>query len=109
MRGWLSTTALGLFSAVPLIGHLLVPRRYAQLREWMNNAFLPEPRTELTLMRNTAQAQDALTGLLMGFASQVALLLGDERGHNRVIQGYMDSAAGSIEMRHLAIEMFYIG
>jgi len=39
----------------------------------------------------------------------VALLLGDERGHNRVIQGYMDSAAGSIEMRHLAIEMFYIG
>ena len=54
MRGWLSTTALGLLSAVPLIGHLLAPRRYALLREWLNKAFLPEPRTELTLMRNTA-------------------------------------------------------
>jgi uncharacterized protein len=70
MRGWLSTTALGLLSAVPLIGHLLAPRRYALLREWMNKAFLPEPRTELMLMRNTAQSQDAMTGLLMGFAAE---------------------------------------
>jgi len=69
MRGWISTTALGLLSAVPLTGHLLAPRRYAQLREWLNKAFLPEPRTELTLMRNTAQSQDAVTGLLMGFAA----------------------------------------
>ena len=69
VRGWLSTTALGLLSAVPLIGHLLAPRRYAQLREWLNKAFLPEPRTELALMRNTAQSHDALTGLLMGFAA----------------------------------------
>jgi uncharacterized protein len=69
MRGWLSTTVLGLLSAVPLIGHLLAPRRYAQLREWMNHSFLPEPRTELTLMRNTAQSQDAVTGLLTGFAA----------------------------------------
>jgi len=70
MRGWLSTTALGLFSAVPLIGHLLAPRRYAQLREWMNKAFLPEPRTELTLMRKTALSQGAMTGLLTGFAPE---------------------------------------
>ncbi len=81
MRGWLSTAALGLLSAVPLIGHLLAPRQYARLREWMNKAFLPEPRTELTLMRNTAQAQDAVEGLLMGFAaaekaSSVASVLG---------------------------------
>ena len=69
VRGWLSTTALGLLSAVPLIGHLLAPRRYAQLREWMNKAFLPEPRTELTLMRNTAQSHDAVTGMLIGFAA----------------------------------------
>ena len=68
MRGWLSTTALGLLSAVPLVGHLLAPRRYARLREWMNKAFLPEPRTELTLMRNNAQSHDAMTGLLTGFA-----------------------------------------
>ena len=68
IRGWLSTSALGLLSAIPLIGHLLAPRRYAQLREWLNKAFLPEPRTELTLMRNTAQSHDAVAGLLTGFA-----------------------------------------
>ena len=68
VRGWLSTTALGLLSAIPLTGHLLAPRRYAQLREWLHKAFLPEPRTELTLMRNTAQSQSAVTGMLTGFA-----------------------------------------
>jgi uncharacterized protein YbcC (UPF0753/DUF2309 family) len=93
VRGWLSTTALGLLSAVPLIGHLLAPRRYAQLREWLNIAFLPEPRTELTLMRNTAESQDTMTGLLMGFAAgekseRVASVLGPAglaRGFARIM------------------------
>lgn len=81
MRGWISTAALGLLSAVPLIGNLLAPRRYALLRNWLNNAFLPKPRTELTLMRNTAQSQGALKGLLTGFApaektDRVASVLG---------------------------------
>jgi hypothetical protein len=44
MRGWLSTTALGLLSAIPLVGHLLAPRRYAQLRDWLNKAFLSRAR-----------------------------------------------------------------
>ena len=69
VRGWLSTSVLGLLSAVPLMGHLLAPRRYAALREWLNKTFLPEPRTELTFMRNTAQSQSAVTGLLTGFAA----------------------------------------
>jgi uncharacterized protein YbcC (UPF0753/DUF2309 family) len=69
MRGWLSTATLGLLSAVPLIGQLLAPRRYAQMREWLNKEFLPEPQTELTLMRNTAQSQEAVAGLLVGFAA----------------------------------------
>jgi uncharacterized protein YbcC (UPF0753/DUF2309 family) len=93
MRGWLSTTVLGLLSAVPLVGHLLAPRRYALLREWMNKTFLPEPRTELTLMRNTAQSQGAVSGLLMGFAAaekaeRVAGVLGPaglSRGFARVV------------------------
>jgi uncharacterized protein YbcC (UPF0753/DUF2309 family) len=93
LRGWLSTAALGILSAVPLIGNLLAPRRYAQLREWMNRAFLPEPRTELTLMRNTTQSQDAVTGLLMGFAhtekaERVASVLGPAgliRGFARLV------------------------
>jgi len=81
LRGWLSTSALGLLSAVPLIGNLLAPRRYALLRDWLNKAFLPEPRTELTLMRNTKQSQGAVSGLLMGFtaeekAERVASVLG---------------------------------
>ena len=64
-----STTALGLLSAIPLIGNLLAPRRYSRMREWLNKAFLPEPRTELTFMRNTVQSQDAVAGLMMGFAA----------------------------------------
>jgi uncharacterized protein YbcC (UPF0753/DUF2309 family) len=67
VRGWLSTSMLGLLSAVPLIGHLLAPRRYALLRDWLNSTFLPQPRTELTLMRNTKQSQSAMEGLLTGF------------------------------------------
>ncbi|HXU49427.1 MAG TPA: DUF2309 domain-containing protein [Candidatus Binatia bacterium] len=70
VRGWLSTSALGMLSAVPLVGHLLAPRRYALLREWLNTEFLPEPRTELTLMRNTKESQTAVAGLLTGFAPQ---------------------------------------
>ena len=70
LRGWLSTSALGLLSAVPLIGHLLAPRRYALVRDWLNKEFLPEPRTELALMRNTKQSQSAVAGLLTGFATE---------------------------------------
>jgi uncharacterized protein YbcC (UPF0753/DUF2309 family) len=70
LRGWLSTSVLGLLSAVPLIGHLLAPRRYALLRDWLNKEFLPEPRTELTFMRNTKESQSAVAGLLTGFAPQ---------------------------------------
>ncbi|HTR48799.1 MAG TPA: DUF2309 domain-containing protein [Verrucomicrobiae bacterium] len=70
LRGWLSTSALGLLSAVPLIGHLLAPRRYALLRDWLNREFLPEPRTELTLMRSTKESQSAVAGLLTGFAPE---------------------------------------
>ena len=81
VRGWLSTSVLGLLSAVPLVGHLLAPRRYALLRDWLNRAFLPEPRTELTLMRNTTESQGAMTGLLTGFdpeekTERVASVLG---------------------------------
>ena len=93
LRGWLSTTALGLLSAVPLIGHLLAPRRYAMLRDWLNKAFLPEPRTELQFMRDAAESRDAVKGLLMGFAADekaesVATVLmpaGLKRGFARLV------------------------
>jgi uncharacterized protein len=93
LRGWLSTGALGLLSAIPLIGHLLAPRRYALLREWLNQAFVPEPRTELTFMRHTARHEDSVPGLLMGFnpiekADSVASVLkpaGLARGFARIV------------------------
>jgi uncharacterized protein YbcC (UPF0753/DUF2309 family) len=70
VRGWLSTSVLGVLSVVPLIGHLLAPRRYAQSRERLNRAFLPEPRTELTLMRNSVESQGSMAGLLLGFSAE---------------------------------------
>jgi uncharacterized protein YbcC (UPF0753/DUF2309 family) len=93
MRGWLSTTALGLLSAVPLVGHLLAPRRYALLRDWLNKAFLPEPRTELRFMRDAAESKGEMEGLLMGFsaaeqAESVASVLGPAgltRGFARLV------------------------
>lgn len=101
-RGWLSTVALGMLSAVPLIGHLLAPRRYAQLRDWLNRAFLPEPRTELTLMRHGARAHGETAGLLTGFtpsekADAIASVLGPAgltRGFSRlvVIMGHGSSS-----------------
>jgi uncharacterized protein YbcC (UPF0753/DUF2309 family) len=93
VRGWLSTTALGMLSAVPLIGNLLAPRRYAQLRDRLNRAFLPEPRTELMFMRNTTREADAVTGLMAGFtpsekAERVASVLrpaGSSSGFARLV------------------------
>jgi hypothetical protein len=93
MRGWLSTATLGLLSVVPLIGQSLAPRRYARLRERLNKAFLPEPQTELTFMRNTVQSQEAVAGLLVGFAAAekaeiVAGILGPAgltRGFARIV------------------------
>ena len=70
VRGWLSTSMLGVLSAVPLIGHLLAPRRFAILRDWLNKAFLPEPRTELQFMRSAAESADSVEGLLTGFAAE---------------------------------------
>jgi uncharacterized protein YbcC (UPF0753/DUF2309 family) len=93
VRGSLSTAALGLLSAVPLIGHLLAPRRYAILRDWLNKAFLPEPRTELRFTRKADDPEDAVKGLLIGFtpeekAEGVASVLGPAgltRGFARLV------------------------
>lgn len=70
LRGWVSTAALGVLTAVPLVGRVLAPRTFGRLRAALNDAFLPEPRTELTLMRDDAVSQERLHGLLQGFAIQ---------------------------------------
>lgn len=67
-RGALSTAALGTLTAVPLVARVLAPREYGKLRDWVNRAFLPVPRTELTLMRQGAKSHASVEGLLVGFS-----------------------------------------
>ena len=68
VRGALSTAVLGTLSSVPLITRVLAPRQYGKLRDAVNRAFLPEPRTELTLMRDDERFQETVEGLLLGFS-----------------------------------------
>lgn len=81
VRGALSTAVLGTLSSVPLITRVLAPRQYGKLRDALNSAFLPEPRTELLLMRDETRFQKTVEGLLLGFshlekADRVASVLG---------------------------------
>lgn len=65
--GWLSTAILGLFSIFPLLIRILAPRRYGQLTARLNDLFPPEPRTEVTLMRNDQHGHQLSEGLVLGF------------------------------------------
>jgi uncharacterized protein len=68
VRGWFSTVTLGFFSIFPLAIRLLSPLSYAKLMKSLNKRFLPEPRTELTFMRDDAEGRAATEGLLQGFS-----------------------------------------
>ena len=93
VRGSLSTAFLGFFSLFPLALRVLHPLAYARLMARLNDVFLPEPRTELSFMRDDATSKDATTGLLQGFsteekADRVASVLGPaglHRGHARLV------------------------
>lgn len=67
VRGWLGSMGLGLISLAPLITRVLSPRTAARLYAWFSDRLLPEPRTELTLMRQDAAGHEATEGLLLGF------------------------------------------
>lgn len=69
VRGALSTAALGIFSLFPLIARVLTPRHYARFAHALNDWILPEPRTELTLMRTDETGQLATESLLLGFST----------------------------------------
>lgn len=70
VRGWFSTALLGILTLFPLIAKVLTPLQFARIRERLNRSFLPEPRTELTLMRNDSASHDAAEGLLLGFSNE---------------------------------------
>ncbi|MEK0445595.1 MAG: hypothetical protein RLZZ399_916 [Verrucomicrobiota bacterium] len=92
-RGSLSTALIGFLSLFPLAFRLLSPRGYSRLVAQLNALFLPEPRTELTFMRDDHASRDATTGLMKGFsteemADRVAGVLGPtglRNGHARLV------------------------
>ncbi len=93
VRGSFSTAFLGFFSLFPLALRVLSPLSYARLMGKLNELFLPEPRTELSFMRDDATSKDATSGLLLGFSTQekadrVASVLGPAglyKGHARLV------------------------
>ncbi len=93
VRGSLSTAFLGFFSLFPMALRVLRPLAYARLMRKLNEIFLPEPRTELTFMRDDDASKDATTGLMKGFsvqemADRVASVLGPigmHKGHARLV------------------------
>lgn len=70
VRGWISTACLGFLSLFPLLLRVLSPLAYGRFIKRMNRAFLPEPRTEFTFMRDDEASRDATTGLMNGFTTQ---------------------------------------
>ncbi|MBB5037755.1 DUF2309 domain-containing protein [Prosthecobacter dejongeii] len=93
VRGSFSTAFLGFFSLFPMALRVLSPLSYARFMGKLNDIFLPEPRTELSFMRDDATSKDATSGLLLGFSTQekadrVASVLGPaglHKGHARLV------------------------
>jgi uncharacterized protein len=70
VRGWVGTIGFGLLSLFPLVTRVLAPRRAGQLYQWLSARFLPDPRTELTLMRPDNVGHHLTEDLLLGFTIQ---------------------------------------
>lgn len=70
VRGWISTACLGFLSLFPLVLRVLSPLAYGRFIKRLNRAFLPEPKTEFTYMRDDTASRDATTGLMHGFTIQ---------------------------------------
>ena len=70
VRGWVSTACLGFLSLFPLVLRVFTPLGYGRFIKRLNRAFLPEPKTEFTFMRDDEASRDATTGLMRGFTTQ---------------------------------------
>lgn len=70
LRGWVGTIGLGWFSAFPLTTRVLSPRRAGSLYAWLENLFLPQPRTELALLREDTTSQEKIADFWPGFTIQ---------------------------------------
>ncbi len=81
LLGWIGTAGLGLFTIFPLAGRVLNPRHYGRLVRWLNDAVVPQPRTELAFVRDHTSLRSHAGGLLQGFeiderVDRVAAVLG---------------------------------
>lgn len=93
LRGWISTALLGFLSVFPLVMRLMGPRLTGRWVKRLNRAFLPEPKTEMSYMRDDHQSQQQTQGLMEGFTEQemadrVYSVLGPaglHRGHARIV------------------------
>ncbi len=70
LRGWIGTLGLGWLSVFPLTTRVLSPRRAGNLYARLENLFLPQPQTELALMRDNQENQEKINGFLPGFTIQ---------------------------------------
>ena len=70
VRGWLGTLGLGWLSVFPLTTRVLSPRRAGNLYARLENLFLPQPQTELALMRDDLENQEKIHGFFPGFTIQ---------------------------------------
>jgi uncharacterized protein YbcC (UPF0753/DUF2309 family) len=78
VRGLLSATALGLFSAFPLVARLLVPRQAGRLRRSLHEALVPRPRTMLAVSRGDESAPHESPSGHPGGAFAPGFLLGEQ-------------------------------
>ena len=104
LRGWLSTAVLGGFSVFPLLSRVLAPRQYSQLASWLNERFLPEPRTELTFARSHETSQSP-EGLMAGFTvaekvERVASVLGPVGLHKEMARLVLVLGHGSTSLNN---------
>lgn len=70
VRGWIGTVGFGMLSLFPLVTRVLAPRATGRLSTWLSERLLPEPRTELTLMRHDGAGHEKIEGMLLGFSIQ---------------------------------------
>ncbi len=70
LRGWLGTIGLGWLSVFPLATRVLSPRHAGNLYARLESLFLPEPRTELALLREDITSQEKIAGFYPGFTIQ---------------------------------------
>ncbi len=70
LRGWIGTIGLGWLSIFPLTTRILSPRKAGKIYSQLEGFFIPQPRTELALIRDEQEHQEKISGFWSGFTIQ---------------------------------------